>query len=107
MRTYITGEAMRLLRPIFIIICLMFIWSGPAAGIDKSKKDDKPAPEKKVQVEKKTPDKSQDKKGTKKNYDNFVDRNNNGIDDRAEKSSSKQPKKKTTPKPPPQKDVKP
>ena len=98
---------MRFLTSIFIIACLLIVWSGPAAAIDKSKKDDKPAPDKKVQIEKKNPDQAKDQKKSKKDYDNFLDRNNNGIDDRAEKSPSKQPQKKSTPKPPPQKTTKP
>jgi len=83
---------------ILLAVFLMAALSAPVMGIDK-KRD--PSPQKDTQtVKQQTPDRSQtvdDSKATKvksrkKNYDDFVDRNNNGIDDRAEKSP---PPKKT------------
>jgi chromosomal replication initiation ATPase DnaA len=102
---------MRLFIKIFVSLCLIVVWNGSAVGIDKSKKDKKTKTKQTVQVDKKKteqtkpqPDKKAvDSKKTKKSYDNFVDGNNNGIDDRAEKSPSKQ----KTPPDPPKKDAKP
>jgi hypothetical protein len=92
---------------IFLGLFIAAVLSAPAMGIDK-KRD--PSPKKDTPtVEKKTPDRSRsvdDSKTTKvktrkKNYDDFVDRNNNGIDDRAEKSSTpKKPEKPDTRKKP-------
>lgn len=106
---------MKLMIKIFVLFCLVFIWSGSASGIDKSKKSDQPAKKKTITVQKKNPDQQQKSKDTQssgakqssKTYDNFVDRNNNGIDDRAEKISSKQPKKKVPAAKPTKKVVKP
>jgi hypothetical protein len=94
-KRYIMDGTMKALIVILCILGLLVTAVSPVAAIDKSKKADPPA------VEKKKPD--QEKKDTtptrqKKNpptYDNFIDKNNNGIDDRAEKSKS--PKKEPQP----------
>ncbi len=102
---------MRHIIHIFIGIFLLAVLSAPAMGIDKKQE---PAPKKDTPtVEKRTPDRSRtvdDSKTTKvktrkKNYDDFVDRNNNGIDDRAEKTtapkkSKPETRKKATPEKP-------
>ena len=88
------------------LVCLVLFWAGSALAVDKTKKDKVPPKEKAVEVEKK-PEAKQDRSGidkpdnnssrSKKNYDNFIDNNNNGIDDRAEKKTSvKKVKKDTT-----------
>ncbi len=101
---------MKNLIHIFLSLLLMAMLSAPAMGIDK-KRD--PSPKKDTPtVEKQTPDRSRsvndskvtENKSRKKNYDDFVDRNNNGIDDRAEKSSTpKKSKPETRKKPEPAK----
>ena len=98
---------------ILIAIALMIVWANPASAIDRSKKDspapkqERPAVDKPQQKPAKNTSDSkatQDTGSRKKNYDDFVDRNNNGIDDRAERGSkttkTKKPEsapKKTTP----------
>jgi len=106
---------MRIMIKIFAVLVLVIFWSGPAAGIDKSKKNERPKDQKTVQVEKKKPEQTtspQDSQGaqskkTTKNYDDFIDRNNNGIDDRAEKSNTKQTQDKPAPEATPKKNPKP
>jgi len=96
---------------VIIIGALMalIVWSDPAAAIDKSKKEKPPQADKKVEIKKDKKDTGRKDRvagshKTKKSYDDFVDRNNNGIDDRAEKAT---PKEKKAPKPPSQKPSKP
>lgn len=94
---------MRKIVHIFVGLFLMAMLSVPAMGIDKKKE---PSPKKDTPtVEKQKIDRTRsvrDSKVTKersrkKNYDDFVDRNNNGIDDRAEKSTTpKKPEKPET-----------
>ncbi len=106
---------MKLLIKILFVLELLVVLSLPAAAIDKSKKDE-PSPDKKtVEVEKKKIDQPSDTQNSqadkdhsnKKNYDNFIDRNNNGIDDRSEKAPAKTSRQKATPNPPPKKVSKP
>lgn len=104
---------MKYLANILLAFFLMALLAAPVAAIDK-KRDPSPTKKDTPTVEKRTPERSKtvnDSKATnntsrRKSYDDFVDRNNNGIDDRAEKSTapkqSKTPesKKKTPPKKP-------
>jgi hypothetical protein len=92
---------MKYLITISLALFLMALLSSPAAAIDK-KQD--PSPKKDTPtVEKKAPERPQSvndskvtsNKSRRKSYDDFVDRNNNGIDDRAEKGSTQ--KKSKTP----------
>ncbi|MCP4567683.1 MAG: hypothetical protein GY841_08895 [FCB group bacterium] len=87
------------------VVCLALFWAGSAMGVDKTKKDKTPPPEKTAKIEQKTeadPTKfdsvtSANSSRSKKTYNNFIDNNNNGIDDRAEKKTSvKKVKKDTT-----------
>lgn len=90
----------------FCILCLILLWVGPAGAVDKTKKDKTPPPKEKIiKVEKDEKGKSGDQKTDnqtsrrKKTYDNFVDKNNNGIDDRSEKKvSTKKTPKEDSPK---------
>lgn len=102
---------MKNLIHIFLGFFLLALLSAPAMGIDKKRE---PSPKKDTPtIEKQNPKNSQTvndskvttNKSRKKNYDDFVDRNNNGIDDRAEKSSSpnKTEKPETRKKPEPTK----
>ena len=96
-RFNILGEAMKIFVNIVLTLCLMLFCLGTAGAIEKSKKD-QPAPKKDSQVvRQKSPEKAQNPVDTKaaqtpaperKNYDDFIDRNNNGIDDRAEKGAT-------------------
>jgi hypothetical protein len=96
---------MKTLSTTLLIIGLSLLLSGMASGIDKSKKTDKPKKDTSAvniikQDKPKAPEnvKKADPPSQPKTYDNFIDRNNNGIDDRAEKSTTlKQPKKKEPP----------
>ncbi len=102
---------MKNLIHIFLGFFLMAVLSAPAMGIDKKKepspKKDTPTVEKQTTQNRRTVNDSKvtQNKSRKKNYDDFVDRNNNGIDDRAEKSSSpkKTEKPETRKKPEPEK----
>jgi len=70
-------------------IAVIFLVAGlslPAVAIDKEKKDETPKDSNKT-----TENVKQDQ--SKKNYDDFVDTNKNGIDDRAEKKTTSKPKK--------------
>ena len=90
---------MRVMIKLLVIMVLVIVWSGPALGIDKSrKKDENPKDRKTVQTEKTKPvqtsaqrdsQRSEIKKPAK-GFDDFIDRNNNGIDDRVEKKPPKQ-----------------
>lgn len=90
--------------------CTLFLLSsgGSAWAVEKKSKDDKPAskteekkkPEKKSDNEpeekpaKKAPQKPPKKPAKKKKYDDFVDKNKNGIDDRRENLKKKPSSKK-------------
>jgi len=88
---------MKIFLNILLTLCVGLFCVGTAAAIEKSKKD-QPAPKKDSQVvRQKAPEKSQSPVDSKaapappperKNYDDFIDRNNNGIDDRAEKGAT-------------------
>jgi len=88
---------MKIFINILLTLCMALFCVGTTAAIEKSKKD-QPAPKKDSQVvRQKTPDRSQNPVDSKaapappperKNYDDFIDRNNNGIDDRAEKGAT-------------------
>lgn len=112
---YIVEVVMKIMIKTFIILGLILVWSGPAAAIDKSKKDEKSKDSKTVEIEKKKPDQTTSPRDSQrpntrkkaKNYDNFIDRNNNGIDDRAEKSTPKQKQPKPAPESKPGKKPKP
>ncbi len=90
------GDVMKTLLTILIAVAMVTVLIDPASAIDRSKKDKpKPKPERPA-VDKPTNNQTRtvpDSKATKntdsrkKNYDDFVDRNNNGIDDRVEKTS--------------------
>ncbi len=80
------------------IVCGMFVLSlsGPVSAVDKKKKQSV----KQQEVQKKTPDSAKPgstlkpARGTpvpKKKYDDFIDTNKNGIDDRQEKLKQKRP----------------
>ena len=103
---------MKIILKLVLAFALILLWAGPAAAIDKTKKDENPKKDQ-VQVDKaqKPPEQEKQQKetiggseNTKKSYDNFIDTNNNGIDDRAESKnappkpqkdeSSKKPEKK-------------
>jgi len=103
-RIILNGDVMKKYTYILVAIALVVVWAYPASAIDRSKKDnpapkqERPVVDKPVQKQAKTTTDGKATRNTgsrKKNYDDFVDRNNNGIDDRAEKGS-----KKTTPKKP-------
>jgi hypothetical protein len=99
-------EVMKISIKILALVCLVLFWSAPVFAIDKSKKDES---KKTVKVDKKKTSQSNDTQRSKKSksYDDFVDRNNNGIDDRAEKNTPKQTKKKTSKTASPKKTTKP
>lgn len=90
---------------IFLIICLLVLWVGTAFGIDKTKKSgSSPRPvERKSSSQndvKKDSQIQQDNKSSQKDqktHDDFIDKNNNGIDDRAEKSTVSGKAKKESP----------
>ena len=85
---------MKVFLRVILIVCLCMLWTGAAAGIDKTSKGKK-TDKAKVNVIKKEQkagktDSQQgiiktDQSRSKKTYDDFIDNNNNGIDDRAEK----------------------
>jgi hypothetical protein len=86
-----------------LALCLAFFLAGGAAAIDKSKKTEKPKEKTQVTTPKATPESTSRAPEGKKvepdrpinGYDDFIDRNNNGIDDRAEKrQASKKPAQK-------------
>ena len=87
-----------------MVVCLALFWAGSAMAVDKTKKGKTPVPEKTAKIEQKTeadPTKfdsntSANSSRSKKTYDNFIDNNNNGIDDRAEKKTSAMKVKKDT-----------
>ena len=88
-----------------LALCLAFFLAGGAAAIDKSKKTEKPKEKTQVTTPKVSPESTsrapEDKKvepdRQKNGYDDFIDRNNDGIDDRAEKGqASKKPAQKET-----------
>jgi len=89
---------MKIVIKTFLLLVIIGVLSGPALGIDRSKKEGNPQDQKAIKIEQKKPDSSagpQDSQGNNtrkppKNYDNFIDSNNNGIDDRAEKTNPKQ-----------------
>jgi hypothetical protein len=91
---------------IIVMVVLVAVWANPASAIDRSKKNDPSPNQKRPLVDKPSQDRGktipdskapQNKESRKKNYDDFVDRNNNGIDDRVEKSTKpSKPKKPDT-----------
>jgi len=66
-------------RNTILIICGLFLVGSPFA-IDKSKKDE-PSPQKST-------DSTKASSASKKTYNDFIDANGNGIDDRAEKKAA-------------------
>jgi hypothetical protein len=86
-----------------ILVCgLVLVWLGSAAAIEKSKKPDPPSDKKPTPTLKDSTGASRSRPDSRvtpppdgpKKFDDFIDRNNNGIDDRAEKgSTTKKPKK--------------
>lgn len=106
---------MKISVTICLIACLVLMWAGPATAIEKSKKDKTSVQDNTATIKKQNPvdseravtDRTKKPENSRKSYDNFVDRNNNGIDDRAEKSSaSKKPKQKSASRRPVKKDPK-
>ena len=91
------------------IICIMvacsLLLAGGVLAIDKSKKDVTPDSTA-VKTEPAPVDDNQTKADSNQKFDNFIDNNSNGIDDRAEKNKPAPPKKekaepeKTEPKTP-------
>ncbi len=82
------------MKKYIIIVALTVFLAGSVMGIDRAKKDPTP-PDTTQQVTQ--DDNTQKTTHTKTNreFDNFIDKNNNGIDDRAEKNKPSQTKKKT------------
>ena len=86
-------------RYITYIFCALFLFSlsGTAFAVEKKVKK---ADVKKTAVKKETPKKNlkdtKTKQTAKKKYDNFIDKNNNGIDDRKENLKKKTTKKAET-----------
>jgi len=85
---------------IAVLVVVALLLSGSAGAIDKTKRDtasvkDKPPvvdtgqAARKPSSEKKHPDLNQ----SRSKYDDFIDLNNNGIDDRAEKRCPTKPRK--------------
>ena len=90
-----------------IAVVVSFSLAVPVLAVDKKEKNDKKktsiekkSESKKKAVTKKQPPRKQSPKklkaGSKKKYDNFIDRNKNGIDDRVEKKKLKKPSPKKT-----------
>jgi len=89
-------------RILTYLVCTLFLLAsgGSAFAVEKKSKDTKPAPkteekkkpEKKPETEK--PEKPTKKPEPKKKYDDFVDKNKNGIDDRRENLKKKPEDKK-------------
>lgn len=97
---------MKSIFKIALLICFVIVIADPVAAIDRTKKPNPPPKDKTAVKEKqpekppeKQPEKKTDKSRSKKNYDSFIDKNNNGIDDRAEKKTvpSKQKKNANPP----------
>ncbi|HUV30242.1 MAG TPA: hypothetical protein VMY05_04005 [Acidobacteriota bacterium] len=92
-------------RLLTYLLCAAFLFSlsGVASAVEKKKKEDTPkAKVQKRDTSSKTVTKTTAKKtilvpkrpaATKKKYDNFVDRNKNGVDDRRENLKQKVQKK--------------
>jgi hypothetical protein len=95
---------MRISFRIILAVALVFLWAGTVSAADKAKKDEKPKEQKVVQTPKPQTPSVPDSQGSqvrpgqgrsKDRYNDFVDANNNGIDDRVEKvQTSKKPKEK-------------
>ncbi len=88
---------MRRFSYILALIVIAAFLTGPLGAIDKSKKDpDSTRQTTPVPDQNKNKNKNQNKSqdNTRKTYNDFIDRNNNGIDDRHETK-----KKVTVPKP--------
>ena len=96
---------MKALSLIISVLALLVFCFDPAVAVDKTKKDKTPLPQKttevdkeiktdKVQISDNKPDSTASR--SKKTYDSFIDSNNNGIDDRAEKKTSPQKTPKDT-----------
>lgn len=92
-------------RTFFILVVAVaaFLMVGSIAAIDKAKKDTAAIKTKPSQadtsrgsnrpsVEKKRPDRNP----SRSKYDDFIDLNGNGVDDRAEKHGSTKPKREPT-----------
>ena len=90
--------------PVLIIIMMAMMLMVSTASAVEVRKAEKPSKEKPVQVQKPEPQSDESKvtkdsssgavtdkaqKPVQKDFDNFVDRNNNGIDDRAEQKHEK------------------
>lgn len=92
-------------KALIYIFAMIFLLSvcGTVGAVDKKDKTTPPVTENKNQKKQDTKDKSQESKPapTQKKYDDFVDKNNNGIDDRKEnlkeKPSDDTPQKTTKP----------
>jgi len=90
-------------RYLAYIICALFLFSLNGSLLAVEKKDKKKI-EKKEQVQEKDLTKKDPKatdtkqKATEKKYDTFVDKNNNGIDDRKENLKKKTTETQTEPK---------
>ena len=90
---------------IILILGLTILWTGTASGIDKTQKGSSSQGSGKTTVNnqnKSTQDSqaqpdSKSSDNSRKTHDDFIDRNNNGIDDRAEKSTSSAKAKKDQP----------
>lgn len=90
-------------------VVLVFLWAGTASAVDKAKKDEKPKEQKVVQTPNPHTPVAPDSQGSQTNsgqsrskdkYNDFIDTNNNGIDDRIEKVQTvKKPEEEKT-KPP-------
>jgi len=71
---------------LIIFVVLVWLGSGAALAIDKHKKDDKQGSGNQVELtdpDKPRPEARRQSKDRKPEYDDFIDRDNDGIDDRA------------------------
>lgn len=97
---------MRISFRIILTVALVSLWSSTVLAIDKAKIEEKPKEQKVVQTPKPQKPAVPDSQGNqlspnqsqpKDKYNDFIDANNNGIDDRVEKvPTSKKPEEKKT-----------
>lgn len=81
------------MKKYIVIFVLVTVFAGSAFGIDRAKKNTSPKPD---SAQTATPQNTPAESGSQNSsqgFDNFVDKNNNGIDDRAEKNKPSQTKK--------------
>ena len=93
---------MKTILNFLIAVAISFSLVVPSLAVDKKEKKEKKKTsiQKKSEIKKKAVTKNQPLKKlnvkSKKKYDSFIDRNKNGIDDRAEKGKLKKPPPKKT-----------